>query len=387
MKRAVLVAVFLAATCSLFAAGGNIPIYAAGTIGAAGHYYLTRDISGTITIDSDNVTFDLNGHNLTGNINIGSGATGHSKVKITNGTLLIGSISGLGGGKNITLTDLVLEGNSATTGNITFSYQTIQPENIVIENCRANAISLWQTRSARVAYCQVENPQTGNGGIYLYQSYAVVVEHNIVRNSSAYGIYVNQSYDCTISHNRVQNVTNGGGIYVNQSNGCTISHNQCTGNNIGIYLFISNGSNQIIYNNCSQNTTSGIMLQAGSSYPIAGDDISYNTCSYNGNGSNGYGGIYLESHASYNKISNNVCSKNTGLYPNGITVYTGAAYGRNSIDWNTCSGNTGSGIWFATGSTGNVYSHNRCLGNTVAGYTDGGTNTAVNYSSGNPTNF
>jgi parallel beta-helix repeat protein len=379
MKRLALF-VFLVgvAPCLVFATDGRTPIYTSSTISTGGYYYLTANLTGGVTIDSNNVTLDLAGHYLVGgSVAIGTGGTARSNVTVKNGRIISGNVSAPNGGKNLTIDDIVIEG-----GYIDISNAVSAPENIVVENCRASSISLTQAKGGRVAYNQLDIPTTGNGLIYLNQCYAVDVLHNIVRNSGAYGIRLLQSHDCDISYNTVQDVRNGGAIDFEQSNGCVISHNELSGNWSSVYISNSNGANQVLYNNCSHNTGFGILLNGGNSGAACnGNDISFNTCSYNASH-----GINLNAYSGYNRITNNICSGNTGS-AHGIYVSTVAASGRNSIDWNTCSGNAGSGIKLESATAGNVYSHNRCIGNTGANYSDLGTNTSVLYSVGNPTNY
>src|SRR5437764_964599 len=71
----------------------RIPIYAPTTISAPRDYYLTRDINtsngAAITIAASNVTLDLNGHILTGNLgNTGVyNSASVSGIHITNGRI------------------------------------------------------------------------------------------------------------------------------------------------------------------------------------------------------------------------------------------------------------------------------------------------------------
>lgn len=64
----------------------RMPVSAPGTLSTPGTYYLTQDIAGSIVLDADNITFDLNEFAISGgnpSINIG----GHSHVQIFNGRL------------------------------------------------------------------------------------------------------------------------------------------------------------------------------------------------------------------------------------------------------------------------------------------------------------
>lgn len=72
------------------------PIHKAKTIKHPGNYCLTKNIRGTITIASDNVTLDLNGFEIDaqGAAN-GIVATGHANLIIKNGTIIHASTAGL----------------------------------------------------------------------------------------------------------------------------------------------------------------------------------------------------------------------------------------------------------------------------------------------------
>jgi parallel beta-helix repeat protein len=369
MKKIVLTAFLLAATCLLFAADGRIPIYTTTTISAAGSYYLTADTIGVVDIAADNVTFDLNGHTINF---ISSSGGGRNNITIKNGRI---SQSGQGiafsaGVVNLTIDHVVL------AGRITIGNTSVTPANIVIENCRAYWMSLSYVEGGRIANNHVEGSNQGSE-IYLNYCKDVEVLHNIVQNTvNGAGILLSNCSACTVSYNTARN--NGyEGIRLINSIGCIISHNDCTSNQVGVSVNAS-GSNQILYNHSTNNSSHGIALYGGSAVPFKGHDISFNDCSYNGGN-----GIYASDYISYNRFSNNVCNNNTLT---GIGLWYSGVIG-NTIDWNTCSGNTVNGIYLSSGSTGNVYSHNRCLGNTGANYSDLGTNTNVLYSVGNPTNY
>lgn len=64
MKSKVALTLALLLAPALHADESRIPLYAAGAITAPGYYVLTRDVSGSISVNTNDVVIDLNGHKL-----------------------------------------------------------------------------------------------------------------------------------------------------------------------------------------------------------------------------------------------------------------------------------------------------------------------------------
>jgi parallel beta-helix repeat protein len=269
---------------SVFASGGRIPVYAAGTITTAGSYYLTQNVTGSLAINASNIVLDMNGLTLTGTISIGG-----SNVRVTNGTV----------------TDAVV---CAGVSEITLDSLTI--------HCGAgDGIQLSNCKSCRIAYNKIT--QSFGNGIYLSYSHSNAISNNTVSENTKSGIRLENSDGNVICDNLVAANAQAGGLHS------------------GIYLIESSG------NRLSGNTISrhwygrGVNLDALS----AGNSVSDNVISLNGIYAGGYSGMEVSGNS--NIIDRNTASGNgTGISGWGITV----GGSNNLISHNRTPGNAQGGL-------------------------------------------
>lgn len=360
---------------SLFAAEGRIPISASGTIASSGSYILTQDFTGTITVNVSHVTIDLDGHTIT----VPSGATGVSGSGYTDITVKNGKISGgdwaismhnSTAASEFRVEDMNITGatfgiefsGDKTTGGI---MRATVLRNVVSAGT-SYPLTLFSVRGSTIRGNQMRG---GIYGIWMQNSDNNVIDGNVVAESTDYGIYlVNSTYN-TIANNSAGGYYGSAGLRARK----------------GLYLKSSVG-NTVTYNNFSNNSEDGILLETG----CHGNDLKYNTTTQNATG------IHLTSYSNYNTIDWNACSQNTaygifidGSHSNdlkyntvaangsgvaigcGILLSGGSAY--NTIDWNECSQNKTYGIRFDASAWQNIYSFNRSLGNGTGNYSDAGT--------------
>jgi len=199
-------------------------------------------------------------------------------------------------------------------------------------------------------------------GIYLLGRGHIVMEVK-ADNNAGDGIYVSQSslvQRCTATGN--------GGNGIETGKACTIKENVCSGStgsgirtggwgslvtqnicssNTAHGVFADQGT-AITQNTCSENTTCGIEMGGRCSaiqntcfYNLIGIEDSASGCLIKDNSCtlNSFGGIAVVSNC---QISQNSCAR-----LNGIGIFCGGSY--NSVTDNTCSGNTGAAIDLGNG--------------------------------------
>ncbi len=195
-------------------------------------------------------------------------------------------------------------------------------------------------------------------GIYVEGSYKfMVADNNLTGNN--YGAYFYNSQDFGFHDNNISSDLYAG-AYVDICDDFGVRNNSCYYGDIGINLYLSNGSVQAntlvnvnygIYavqsngvdigeNNCSYDSY-GIYVQASSNVQVWN-----NTCSWCGSA-----GIYADT-VTNSRISNNNCSNGTSVL---LLVYSDF----NEISDNVCSGNSMMGIDLEV-SSWNTVRNNRC---------------------------
>ena len=192
-----------------------------------------------------------------------------------------------------------------------------------------------------------------------------------IRNNTCYegdigiGVFISNG---SIERNTLVNLNLG--VYAVQANYADIGRNNCSYDVYGIY--VDSSSNTNIWNNtCSWSTSAGIYA-----YAVTNSRISNNNCS---NGTS----VLLLVYSDHNEISNNICSGNSMM---GIDlevaswniiqnnkcdwnydgIYLAASLG-NTISYNWCGNNTNYGIEVTSGSDGNVVSMNMVCDNQIKG--------------------
>lgn len=229
-----------------------------------------------------------------------------------------------------------------------------------IGNCGAEGILFTATTGGN-HYCEIVNNDIYNpttDSIKVYDGDYVLIQGNICLGPGDDGIDVRNSDNADITGNTLTGHAWNGivlGFGGAASTGCTITGNTCQGNGgRGIVLVEPSDDCTITGNTCNGNGQDGIVLQGADGCTVDG-----NIC--NGNTQHG---IYLVTATEDNTIIGNTCHENdsgdTGTY-DGINLSNAF---RTIIIGNNCQDNDRYGIYLQTNADYNKVSNNYTNGNT-----------------------
>ena len=199
------------------------------------NYFLTQDITGTVTIQRDDAVFDGAGYTLRGNATKGT-------YDLSDNSVLF-----LDAGFNLT-----------RAWNVTV-------QNVKIENC-VNGITLLSSYYCRILNCSISDSAV-DGIKIAWSSYNMVFWNTFISNADD-GIQLINAEENHIMVNNIDSGTehrvNGNGFQLNGN----CSNNVIGGNNIssfdtGIFVDASNGnvsSNLVRYNNFTDNSWNGAVI-------------------------------------------------------------------------------------------------------------------------------
>jgi hypothetical protein len=246
--------------------GGRIPVWQPTVITTPGHYFVTRDITGTgnvIRILAPDVLFDLNGHTISATgtsapaVSVVPPAAGQGVIEVRNGRLRGGSaavwaIGDAGSGRiTLRLEDLDI----STAGWYSVYVEGLQVVDVIhnnIHDCPSGGSTLWLT----------------SGGVQ--SSFTGVLERNVISNVGGAGILAYDMHGGAIRENVVTAYGTGG-----------------SGSGIGV---------------------------SGSSESLGGVKIQGNSVR---NGGSGSSGVYIDPASHRNEVRDNVIS---GVHDSGIVV-------------------------------------------------------------------
>jgi parallel beta-helix repeat protein len=182
------------------------------------------------------------------------------------------------------------------------------------------------------------NNNTLTGNTALNNTYGIYLDsasnNYLIGNTASdntYGIYLESpSNNNNLIGNTASN--NAYGIWLWASKNNNLIGNTASNNAYGINLRFSSNNNTLTGNTANSNTYSGIFL-----YNSRGNNITNNTCTYNGLAT-GYDGISLVVYSHSNTLMKNICSSNGA-----DGIYLGQSI-NNNVTSNTCSGNLVNGI-------------------------------------------
>ena len=299
---------------------GEIDIsYAGYTISQPGSYIVVDDLhaatdQNAITIETSNVSIDLNGHTL-----YGAGTTvGTSGNGIYDTTV--------GGANNISIINGTIRDFRESGIYLTGTNERVQKVN-TIANKNIGIFSNGAVLSGGGVISECNSAFNGSHGIACLDG---VIRNNVAANNGGYGIDVYEN--SVVTDNSV--IRNGtGGIYCSA---CTLAHNQVAYNLVdGIIAYVSLVENNNVYSN----NHDGIKCYKGR--------IIHNYVQGNGNNIFGYGaGIDASSDNTIEE--NTLLSNDTGL----LTTSTANFITGNQLHLNTVSIFTSSGNLLGDGTTG-----------------------------------
>jgi len=271
------------------------------TINISGSYIITRDIAlptpdtNGITINTDNITLDLNGHALIGQGQLTS-STGsgifvngtHYNITIRNGTLRNWRENGVRASESRNCQIEALRCYSNGDNGILAGYNSRISKN----TCQSNSTSGIYASTGNTV---IENICSENAGDGIIASYGSIVSGNTCISNTGSGIYSQEGV--TVSGNNCYSNTIAGIWVVSNS---AVSGNTCTYNN-GDGIQVS--SNCRVTDNTSSNNGVGVTVGAGIHSVAQNNQIHNNTCVANDKG--------IDLDAANNIISGNVLRGNT----------------------------------------------------------------------------
>ncbi|MFH1713497.1 MAG: NosD domain-containing protein [Candidatus Jacksonbacteria bacterium] len=164
---------------------------------------LTMDITETIQIDSNNITFDGNGHTITGSTGKGVNLFGRTGVTI----------------KNLNIKQF-------SYGIYLYSSSGNTLTNNIANSNTSYGISLYYGSNNNTLTDNTTN--SNGGGIYLSSSNSNTLANNTASLNTSYGIYFSSSSNNTLTDNTTN--SNGGGINISSSNSNTLTSNTMLNN-------------------------------------------------------------------------------------------------------------------------------------------------------------
>jgi hypothetical protein len=239
----------------------RIPIYQATTIGEAGHYILTRDVSVTagaaIVIHANDVTVDLNGHVIS------SSSTTDDDIRIDDG-----------------FTDVAIRNGKLSGGRRGISYESLGPgvrariESVQVINTFDTGIQLTPGDSVEVIRCLIQNPGIGTpdsaavyvNGIPNHAGGRVIDNQVVLMTSSVDGLFLGVTGG-VVRGNSV--ITLGSGLSTSSAitaggTAVSVEENRVTGGTFSLGAINVSSNQGRIMNNTIQTvggTTIGIWVQ------------------------------------------------------------------------------------------------------------------------------
>lgn len=265
----------------------KIPVTATGTIGTAGSYILANDITGPITISTSNVSLDLNGHKITGQVTIGGAGVTNSNVSIYNGMIENTTDCIVLSGTSVrfvTIRDIVMYATGAGEDGVNMSASRV--DNLVVRNC-------WIRGSGGAASYGVRLTSGASG-----------VGNNSIENCTIQGFETAISVEDYASPTTIKdNVIQGCGESANHAvrlvdsisasaKGNIVRNNLLQNNYAGIYVYTGQTQCFIFQNvitGCTSATAGKAITDGSSSNQIYGN-YAYNN---NGTPANNYSGLLL----------------------------------------------------------------------------------------------
>jgi len=268
------------------------------TIQQSGNYCLSSNSAGTITIDADNVTLDLNGHSLQGSVQVNAG---RQQITINNGIIH-------NGGPGIHLVGTALQ-----------PIKDVNIQALLIHNC-TNALLADHTQGLTVSNNQLFNNTTI--GIGCSTCTQVTIATNTISGSQT-GISFIENTHSTIKKTQVMQATING-ISIDANSSC-VTINACNIINSGGNGYRLLGENITLVNCLASGSTNGFTASGGNLIVLTQCQAKNNTNGFSCTNNFGY----------VNECT--AISNNTGFLDSGSSV----SYRSNLAAYNTTNYNPG----------------------------------------------
>jgi len=270
-----------ASSQAILQSGAGFYLLAPTSISQPGTYKLAQDIVGTVTISTNNVMFDLNGHKITG-------ATNGDAIDVSNQTGIIiqnGIINSSNNGISINSCQRVNIFNINFTGQSLNGLLLVTGTNINVNNCNFQAGSVSsQTVGLLVSNCWDSFIINSNFTGYSSSTTGTAI---LFGASGSFGNTTNSSA-CTLDTITVS--SNASGIVLTDAQNITVSNSVLNNNTTA--LNINSGEHFIIGNTFANNTT-GLSLSSSSNL-VNNNAFQANTTSISyGSGTNAFSGNTL----------------------------------------------------------------------------------------------
>jgi nitrous oxidase accessory protein NosD len=243
------------------------------------HVDLLNCQSNGIIIDADDVTLDLNGHLIDGDVtrdstcdptiefcDLGIVVEGHSGVVVKNG-----SVRQFLGGVVVISAHASRVVDLRTSRNRFFGIGVADSGHIVIRRCAANrsshpegeGLGLFTTRHVRVLHSSFRH--NAHVGIKPVGATDSLIKRNVIAGNRDEGLLMEGGSGFRIRHNRI--VRNGTGITLGPGSHNAITRNRVSGGNDGIR--VESGHHNLVAHNLVKRTReAGVRL--GITHPLAG---------------------------------------------------------------------------------------------------------------------
>ncbi len=334
---------------------------------------MTTNLSQTVQIDSNGITLDCVGNNITGPNtypSIGILVSGRNNTNIKNCKILKFWMDIRIEGSNFTtVSDGTFQDTRASGGYGVAMMNNANNNTVIRNNFTNNRVGIW------FAYTTNNNTASGNnitfsgdGISFEYEGYNNTIRDNFIANSDSYGIFVwnyynyNDFINNTVRNSSVcglefqgcgNNTAINNTLLANGQSGLCIysSYNLISGNNAsdnydntgfgmyGIGIILTSNSNNVTGNTAINNTYAGIKYDGGTNSNITNNNLI----------GNGRGILFENTNRSY--MDNNTAETNT------VGIMINSSSSNNTISNNTVRYNTQYGLQMRNGSSNNLTSN------------------------------
>jgi len=329
------------------------------TISAPGYYCLTGDTTGTITINANDVTLDLNNHTIS--LPSDSGADGvdvnpgFSRITIKNGNIVT-PYNGIGlfgdtGDSDFYIYDVTIDGASLGISAGRLANLTIA--RVIITNSSDFGFSIGSASNVTLSACNVTNVSGGNGFNILGVPNSSMLLDSCIATNAASGFAITGT-NVTLTHCLAQNCGSGFSI----------------GNTI------TNITTDIALVDCTAN------FNGGKGFYIAGSNTTLTDCMAQGNGTSdsaNCAGFFLETTSNNTMLANCSANLNIGNAGTSAAFFNWTTVGPSSFIACTAQNNAIEGFNMINSTGVGIIKSCVAKGNSACGFDDASTSSLYQY--------